>query len=82
VGIKTAFVEVWIPNSEDEEMALYEAFVSDPDTRLIAPAPDGAPSVEFRFVATGESAESGKATLTPVLSCLTKPCSGFRRPTT
>jgi hypothetical protein len=38
-----------MPNSEDEEMALYEAFVSDPDTRLIAPAPDGAPSVEFRF---------------------------------
>jgi hypothetical protein len=38
-----------MPNSEDEEMALYEAFVRDPDTRSIAPAPDGAPSVEFSF---------------------------------
>jgi hypothetical protein len=38
-----------MPNSEDQEMALYEAFVSDPDRRLIAPAQDGVPSVEFKF---------------------------------
>jgi hypothetical protein len=36
-------------NSEDEEMALYEAFISDPDTRLIVPAPEGVPNVEFKF---------------------------------
>jgi hypothetical protein len=35
--------------SEDEETALYEAFLNNPDRRLIVPAEDGAPSVEFRF---------------------------------
>src|SRR3978361_2262004 len=35
--------------SEDAEIALYEAFLSNPDTRLIAPAEDGTPSVEFPF---------------------------------
>ncbi|NKL95683.1 MULTISPECIES: hypothetical protein [Rhizobium] len=34
---------------EDQENALYEVFLSNPDPRLIAPAEDGAPSVEFRF---------------------------------
>jgi hypothetical protein len=38
-----------MPDREDEEMALYEAFASDPDTRLIAPAHDDVPSVEFKF---------------------------------
>jgi hypothetical protein len=33
--------------SEDEERALYEAFLSNPDARLIAPAKTGAPSIEF-----------------------------------
>jgi hypothetical protein len=36
-----------MPISEDEEIALYEAFLSDPDRRLITPAEHGAPSVEF-----------------------------------
>lgn len=36
-------------NSGDEETAFYEAFISDPDTRLIAPAPEGAPNIEFKF---------------------------------
>ncbi|CEJ12511.1 hypothetical protein BN1110_02810 [bacterium YEK0313] len=35
--------------SEDEEMALYEAFLADHDTRLIAAPKDDAPSVDFRF---------------------------------
>jgi hypothetical protein len=35
--------------SEDEEIALYSAFLSNPDRRLITPAEDGAPSVEFPF---------------------------------
>jgi len=33
--------------SEDEELALYEAFLNDPDARLIVPAKEGTPSVEF-----------------------------------
>ncbi len=33
---------------EDEELRLYQAFLSDPDTRLIAPAKTGAPSIDFR----------------------------------
>jgi hypothetical protein len=33
--------------SEDEETALYEAFLRDPDRRLIAPAHESTPSVEF-----------------------------------
>lgn len=45
----TTFVKVWMPISEDEEMVLCKAFVADPDTRLIAPAQDGTPSVEFKF---------------------------------
>ncbi len=35
--------------SEDEEIALYDAFLNSPDKRLIAPAEDSAPSIEFRF---------------------------------
>lgn len=36
-------------SDEEEEMALYEAFIKSHDTRLIAPPEDGAPSIEFRF---------------------------------
>ncbi|MCV0396409.1 MAG: hypothetical protein K5872_03435 [Rhizobiaceae bacterium] len=35
--------------SNDNELALYQAFLDNRDTRLIAPAEDGAPNVEFRF---------------------------------
>lgn len=35
--------------SEDEELALYQAFLDKRDMRLIVSAEDGAPSVEFRF---------------------------------
>lgn len=35
--------------SEDQEAALYEAFLSNSDQRLIAPADYDAPSVDFRF---------------------------------
>jgi hypothetical protein len=38
-----------MPISEDAETALYQAFRSDSDPRLVAPSPDGAPSVEFKF---------------------------------
>jgi hypothetical protein len=38
-----------MPIGEDEEMAFYEVFCSDPDTRLFAPAQDNAPSVEFKL---------------------------------
>lgn len=34
--------------SEDEEMALYEAFQVDPEDRLVVPAKDGIPNAEFR----------------------------------
>lgn len=35
--------------SDEEEMALYEAYIKSHDTRLIVPPEEGAPSVEFRF---------------------------------
>jgi hypothetical protein len=38
-----------MPISEDEEMTLYEAFLCDPDTRLIRPAQDDTPSIDFKF---------------------------------
>lgn len=38
-----------MPISEDEEMTLYEAFLCDPNTRLIRPAQDDTPSIDFKF---------------------------------
>lgn len=38
-----------MPISEDEEMTLYEAFLCDPDTRLIRPAQDDTPGIDFKF---------------------------------
>ena len=38
-----------MPISEDEEMTLYEAFLCDPDTRLIRPAQEDTPSIDFKF---------------------------------
>lgn len=35
--------------TKDSELALYQAFLSNRDMRLITPPKDGAPSVEFRF---------------------------------
>lgn len=35
--------------SEDEEMALYQAFLDHPDLRMIAPPVEGIPSVRFRL---------------------------------
>jgi hypothetical protein len=35
--------------SDDEEIARYKSFLSDPDPRLIAPGEEGNPNVEFRF---------------------------------
>ncbi len=35
--------------NEDDGLALYQAFLDKRDMRLIVPAEDGAPSVEFRF---------------------------------
>lgn len=36
-----------MPISKDEETALYEEFLSSPDSRLIAPPENGAPAVNF-----------------------------------
>jgi len=37
-----------MPISDDEEMELYEAFLNDPDTRMIAPPTEGEPSVRVQ----------------------------------
>jgi hypothetical protein len=49
--------------SIDEEIALYEAFHSNPDRRLITPALQ---ALSFGSAAVGENVESGKATSTRV----------------
>ncbi|MFF0947573.1 hypothetical protein ACFYE9_07850 [Rhizobium leguminosarum] len=47
-SVKARFIER-MSITEDQEDALYKAFLSNPDRRLIVPAENGAPSVEFRF---------------------------------
>lgn len=38
-----------MPNNEDRELELYQAFLNKCDMRLFAPGEHGVPSVEFRF---------------------------------